>query len=110
MKKIILFLLFPFLCFSQEKQLNLFQEYNYNCENYSVEDLYEFFGFDIEDDVTPALEAINSFCENGSESNKNESFIIAEETIGYVNRTEVNFRNEPSLNSKVLVNSIDPKK
>ena len=74
MKKIILFLLFPLLCFSQKKTIeSFFQEYNYNCENYSVEDLYEFFGFDIEDDVTPALEAINSFCENGSESNKNEA-------------------------------------
>ena len=28
--------------------------------------------------------------------------IFAEETIGYVNGTEVNFRNEPSLNSKVI--------
>ena len=63
MKKIILFLLFPFLCFSQEKTIEaFFQEYNYDCENYSGEDLYEFFGFDYEDDVTPALEAINLFC------------------------------------------------
>ena len=89
MKKIILFFLFPFLCFSQEKTIeSFFQEYNYNCENFSVEDLYEFFGFDVEDDVTPALEAINSFCENGSEPNNNESFIIA---------TNVNVRNLPSL-------------
>ena len=65
MKKIILFLLFPLLSFSQEKTIeSFFKEYNYNCENYNGEDLYEFFGFDIEDDVTPALEAINSFCEN----------------------------------------------
>jgi len=58
MKKIILFLLFSFLCFSQEKTIEaFFQEYNYDCENYSGEDLYEFFGFNYEDDVTPALEA-----------------------------------------------------
>ena len=89
MKKIILFLLLPLLSFSQEKTVeSFFKEYNYNCENYNGEDLYEFFGFDIEDDVTPALEAINSFCENGSGSNKNESFIIA---------TNVNVRNLPSL-------------
>ncbi len=89
MKKIILLLFFPLLSFSQEKTIeSFFQEYNYNCENYSGEDLYEFFGFDYEDDVTPALEAINSFCENGSEPNKNESFIIA---------TNVNVRNKPSI-------------
>ena len=93
MKKIILLLSFPLLSFSQEKTIeSFFLQYNYNCENYNGEDLYEFFGFDIEDDVTPALEAINSFCENGSESNKNESFIIA---------TNVNVRNLPSLEKGV---------
>ena len=85
--------MFPLLSFSQEKTIeSFFQQYNYNCENYNGEDLYEFFGFDIEDDVTPALEAINSFCENGSESNKNEAFIIA---------TNVNVRNLPSLEKGV---------
>ena len=34
MKKIILFFLFSFLCFSQEKTIEaFFQEYNYDCEN-----------------------------------------------------------------------------
>ena len=93
MKKIILLLSFPLLSFSQEKTIeSFFLQYNYNCENYNGEDLYEFFGFDIEDDVTPALEAINSFCENGSEPNKNEAFIIA---------TNVNVRNLPSLEKGV---------
>ena len=62
----------PGRCFSQEKTIEaFFQEYNCDCENYSGEDLYEFFGFDYEDDVTPALEAINLFCKNCSEPNKN---------------------------------------
>jgi hypothetical protein len=32
--------------------------------------------------------------------------IFAEETIGYVNGTEVNFRNEPSLNSSFINSNI----
>ena len=40
---------------------NFFEEYDCNCESYDNESLYEFFGFDVEDDVTPAIEAINSF-------------------------------------------------
>ena len=99
MKKIILFFLFSFLCFSQEKTIEaFFQEYNYDCENYSGEDLYEFFGFDYEDDVTPALEAVNFFCKNGYQPNKNESFIIA---------TNVNVRNKPSTKGSNILFQIN---
>jgi len=43
---------------------DFFEEYNCNCESYDNESLFEFFGLDVEDDVTPAIEAINSFCKD----------------------------------------------
>ena len=61
----LLLILCPLVCCAQNPSIqNFFEEYNCNCENYDNESLYEFFGFDIEDDVSPAVEAINSFCKD----------------------------------------------
>ena len=54
---------FSVLC-SKSFNSEFFEEYNCNCESYDNESLYEFFGFDVEDDVTCATEAMNSFCKN----------------------------------------------
>ena len=69
MKKLLL-ILCPLLCYAQQPSVqDFFEEYNCNCENYDNESLFEFFGFDVEDDVTPAIEAINSFCKNDQKEN-----------------------------------------
>ena len=95
MNKLVILVFLPILGFSQSISVEkFFKEYNYNCENYNREDLYEFFGFDIEDDVTPALKAIDSFCKSKFEINENNAYII---------ETNVNVRNAPSLkNGNVL--------
>ena len=65
MKKLLFVIFYPLLCYAQQPSIEaFFQEYNCNCENYDNEYLFEFFGFDVEDDVTPAVEAINSFCKD----------------------------------------------
>ena len=55
--KLLLLILCPLVCCAQNPSIqNFFEEYNCNCESYDNESLYEFFGFDVEDDVTPAIE------------------------------------------------------
>ena len=61
MKKLLI-IFCPLLCYAQQASIqDFFEEYNCNCESYDNESLFEFFGFDVEEDVTPAIEAINSF-------------------------------------------------
>ena len=66
----LLLIFCPLVCCAQKPSIQkYFEEYNCNCESYDNESLYEFFGFDVEDDVTPAIEAINSFCKNDQNEN-----------------------------------------
>ena len=68
--KMLFFILCPLVCCAQKPSIqNYFEEYNCDCESYDNESLYEFFGFDVEDDVTPAIEAINSFCKSDQKEN-----------------------------------------
>ena len=87
----IFFLFFSINIFSQNQSIeNFFSEYGYDCNTFNNEDLYEYYGYDVEDDVTPAIEALNQYCN----SSKNIAYIIA---------TNVNIRNKPNVSeSKVL--------
>ena len=63
MNKLLIIIFSPLLCYSQQPSIEtFFEKYNFNCENYDNELLMEFFEYDTEDDVTPALKAISSFC------------------------------------------------
>ena len=69
MKKLLI-IFCPLFCYAQQPLIqDFFEKYNFSCENYDSELLAEFFGFDVEDDVTPAIEAINSFCKNDQKEN-----------------------------------------
>ena len=73
--KLLLLILCPLVCCAQNPSIqNFFEEYNCNCESYDNESLYEFFGFDVEDDVTPAIEAINSFCKNDQKKTTTQGY------------------------------------
>ena len=48
-----------------------------------IRDRYEYYGYDVEDDVTPAIEALNQYCN----SLKNIAYVVA---------TNVNIRNRPT--------------
>ena len=81
----IFFLFFSINIFSQNQSIeNFFSEYGYDCNTFNNEDLYEYYGYDVEDDVTPAIEALNQYCN----SSKNIAYIIA---------TNVNIRNKPNV-------------
>lgn len=69
MKKLLIIFCPLFFYAQQPSVQDFFEEYNCNCESYDNESLFEFFGFDVEDDVTPAIEAINSFCKNDQKEN-----------------------------------------
>ena len=64
MKKLLIIFCPLFFYAQQPSVQDFFEEYRCNCESYDNESLFEFFGCDVEDDVTPAIEAINSFCKN----------------------------------------------
>ena len=73
--KMLLIILCPIVCCAQNPSIqNYFEEYNCNCDSYDNESLYEFFGFDVEDDVTPAIEAINSFCKNDQKKTATQGY------------------------------------
>ena len=68
--KMLLLIFCPLVFCAQKPSIqNYFEKYNCNCESYDNESLYEFFGFDVEDDVAPAIEAINSFCKSDQNEN-----------------------------------------
>ena len=70
--------------FSQNQSIEIFfKEYGYDCNTFNNEDLYEYYGYDVEDDVTPAIEALNQYCN----SLKNIAYVVA---------TNVNIRNRPT--------------
>jgi len=74
MKKLLIIFCPLFFYAQQPSVQDFFEEYNCNCESYDNESLFEFFGFDVEDDVTPAIEAINSFCKNDQKKTATQGY------------------------------------
>ena len=66
-KLLISLVLINFYAYSQtvpapEEFLNFLQENNYTCNSIDYEELYSNYGYDVEDDVSQLINAIDDFC------------------------------------------------